>query len=344
MYGLILVEPAQGLAPVDREFYVMQGEFYTAGPLGQEGFQKFSREKLLAERPEYVLFNGRSGALRGDGALRAKAGERIRLYFGVGSHLASNFHVIGGVLDRLYPEGALASEPLRNVQTTIVPPGGSMVAEFTIEVPGTYLLVDHSLTRAIDRGALAELVIEGEPRPDLFSAVNPDLSHTHADFAIYVHGEKMDFESAKYMEEEGSERAHEEHGHSHTTMHMHGGVGDVIHRHKPGQSLGDFLDSIGFALDGGCLTTDAQSAVCNDGSDRWRMFVSGHERSLNPSYVFEDGDRILLTFAPTEEQLEDQLRSLSDESCLYSRTCPERGEPPPENCVADPEVPCVAPL
>lgn len=167
MYGLILVEPRGGLPPVDKEFYVMQGEFYTKGALGEKGLQAFDLAKLMAESPEYYVFNGRVGALTGSNALTAQAGDTIRLFFGVGSHIASNFHVIGGVLDHLYSEGAITSPPQNNVQTTIVPPGGAMMAELTIDVPGKYLLVDHSLTRAVDRGALGELVIEGAERPDI---------------------------------------------------------------------------------------------------------------------------------------------------------------------------------
>ncbi len=171
MYGLIIVEPKEGLEPVDKEFYVMQGELYTSGPLGRKGRQQFSREKLLAEHPEYFIFNGRTGALAGSGALRANVGERIRLYIGVGGFVPSNFHVIGAVFDKVYPEGAINSPPLRNVQTTIIPAGGSAVVEFTVDVPGTYLLVDHSLTRSVDRGALGQLIVEGTERSNIFHEV-----------------------------------------------------------------------------------------------------------------------------------------------------------------------------
>lgn len=171
MYGLILVEPKEGLAPVDREFYVMQGELYTKGSFEEKGHQEFSLEKLQKEQPEYVVFNGRVGAFTGERALNAHVGETVRIFFGVGSHIASNFHVIGAILDKLYPEGDILSSPHRNVQTTIVPPGGAMMAEFTIDVPGKYLLVDHSLSRAIDRGAVGELIIEGSERPEIFKKV-----------------------------------------------------------------------------------------------------------------------------------------------------------------------------
>lgn len=163
MYGLILVEPKEGLAPVDKEFYVMQGEIYIKGKTLEKGHQEFSLEKLQKEKPEYFVFNGKMGGGSGDNALRAKVGEKIRIYFGVGTFVPSNFHIIGGVFDRLYPEGAIISPPLQNVQTTLVPAGGSMMAEFdTADAPpGKYLLVDHALSRAIDKGAVGELFLEG---------------------------------------------------------------------------------------------------------------------------------------------------------------------------------------
>ena len=171
MYGMILVEPKEGLAKVDREYYIMQGEWYTAGKVGEKGHQAFSLEKLQQEQPEYFAFNGRVGALTGENALEANVGETIRIFFGVGSHIASNFHVIGGILDKLYPEGDIISPPHRNVQTTIVPPGGAMITEFRVEVPGKYLLVDHSLSRAIDKGAVGELIVGGLERPEIFQKV-----------------------------------------------------------------------------------------------------------------------------------------------------------------------------
>jgi nitrite reductase (NO-forming) len=170
MYGLILVEPEQGLAPVDREFYVMQGDMYTLGPNGEAGFQSFSMEKMMKEAPEYVVFNGAAGSLVGDRALKAQVGEKIRIFFGVGGpNHTSSFHVIGEIFDTVYPEGA--SEPMHNVQTTLVPAGGATMVEFTVDVPGTYLLVDHSLTRLL-KGAVAQLVVTGPENPDIFQHIS----------------------------------------------------------------------------------------------------------------------------------------------------------------------------
>jgi nitrite reductase (NO-forming) len=169
MYGLIVVEPPGGLAPVDREYYVMQGDFYLEGDRGQPGHQGFAVNKMLDETPTYVLFNGGVGSLTGKNALKAKVGERVRIFFGVGGpNLTSSFHVIGEIFDRIQAEGA--SEFQTNVQTTLVPAGGATVAEFTADVPGTLIIVDHSLGR-LEKGAAAQIVVEGEAKPDIFEPI-----------------------------------------------------------------------------------------------------------------------------------------------------------------------------
>lgn len=177
MYGLILVEPDGGLPPVDREFYVVQGEFYTDGALGAKGFQGFSLSKLLDEEPEYFLMNGMVGALTGSGALKANVNETVRIYFGVGGFVPSSFHVIGEIFDRIYPEGG--TPPVANVQTTLVPAGGATIVEFKVEVPGTYLLVDHWLTHAIDRGAAGHLVVTGDEDREVFSGTSTGAGSGH---------------------------------------------------------------------------------------------------------------------------------------------------------------------
>ncbi len=174
MYGLILVEPEGGLPAVDREYYVMQGEFYTKGRTMARGHQPFDPVKARDERPEYVVFNGRMGSLLGDGALKAKAGERIRLFVGNGGpNLIASFHVIGEIFDAVYSEGGVGREPNRNVQTTMVPAGGATIVEFRADVAGRYLIVDHSLSRALDKGALGSLVVSGPERPEIFKSLSP---------------------------------------------------------------------------------------------------------------------------------------------------------------------------
>jgi nitrite reductase (NO-forming) len=169
------VEPEQGLPRVDREYYVMQGEFYTKGKTLAPGRQALDPAKLSAERPEYVVFNGRMGALLGEGAVKAKVGETVRLYVGNGGpNLISSFHVIGEIFDTVYTEGAVGGAgPARNVQTTLVPAGGAAIVEMTVQVPGRFLLVDHSIVRAMEKGALGILEVAGAERPEVFRTLVP---------------------------------------------------------------------------------------------------------------------------------------------------------------------------
>jgi nitrite reductase (NO-forming) len=169
MYGLILVEPEGGLPPVDREFYVMQGELYTAQPHGTSGMLTDDVTKLLNENPEYFVFNGAAmGLTSEEHMLRANVGETVRIFFGVGGpNFTSSFHVIGEIFDRVYDQASLTSNPLTDVQTTLVPPGGATMVEFKLDVPGRYILVDHALSR-LERGLAAFLMVEGDPNLEIF--------------------------------------------------------------------------------------------------------------------------------------------------------------------------------
>ena len=170
MYGLILVEPEGGLPKVDHEFYVMQGEIYTDGAFGQHGSQEFSVEKLLAERPEYFVLNGSVGALTKLHPMVMKKGETARIFFGDGGpNFTSAFHVIGTIFDKVYDFGGLTSPPLRGIQTVPVPPGGAVVVDFKMPVPGRYVVVDHALAR-MERGLSGLIIVEGRPTPDIFDA------------------------------------------------------------------------------------------------------------------------------------------------------------------------------
>ncbi|WP_410529868.1 copper-containing nitrite reductase [Tamlana sp. I1] len=168
MYGLILVEPEGGLPHVDKEYYIMQGDFYTKGANGERGLQPFDMQKAVDENADYVVFNGKVGALTGDNALTAKVGETVRLFVGNGGpSLVSSFHVIGEIFDKVHIEGGeMINE---NVQTTLIPAGGAAMIEFRVDVPGTFILVDHSIFRAFNKGALGMLKVEGEPNKTIYS-------------------------------------------------------------------------------------------------------------------------------------------------------------------------------
>ncbi|MBI5355050.1 MAG: nitrite reductase, copper-containing [Candidatus Aenigmarchaeota archaeon] len=177
MYGMILVEPKEGLPQVDKEFYVVQGEIYSASKRGEKGMHAFSFEKMQMEQPEYYVFNGKASALTGDNAMKASVGDKVRIYIGVGAFKPSSFHVIGEIFDTVYPEGSF-SDPHKNVQTTFIPAGGAAAVEFKIDVPANYILVDHSLTRTIDKGALAIIQATGPEDKSIFSGTGtPQETH-----------------------------------------------------------------------------------------------------------------------------------------------------------------------
>jgi nitrite reductase (NO-forming) len=183
MFGLILVEPRHGMAHVDREFQIVQSEFYTEGKFGERGPTHFSAEKALNEQPEYVVFNGRVDSLAGAHALQARTGERVRIYFGnAGPNLASSFHVAGELFDTVYGEGGVTPVG-HDVQATAVGPGGATIVEFSPQVAGDYPIVDHALVRSNNKGARGTLSVAGADNRMLFTGTTAQ--------AVYDPGTKL---------------------------------------------------------------------------------------------------------------------------------------------------------
>lgn len=200
MYGLILVEPKDGLSKVDKEFYVMQGDFYTKGKYGQQGTQPFSMEKAIDERPTYVVFNGSVGSMTGDKVIKANVGETVRFFVGNGGpNLISSFHVIGEIFDKVYNEGG--EKYNTNVQTTLVPAGGSTVVEFKLDVPGNYILVDHSIFRTFNKGSLGILNVVGPENKAIYSGKIRDGVYLPEGGAIQNNPEKTQVTTAKTIAE-----------------------------------------------------------------------------------------------------------------------------------------------
>jgi nitrite reductase (NO-forming) len=107
------------------------------------------------------------GSLTRDHKLTAKVGETVRIFFGVGGpNKISSFHVIGEIFDKVYSEGSISSVK-RDVQTTLVAPGGATIVEFKVDYPGNYLLVDHALSRA-GKGLVGMLEVTGEKDPAIY--------------------------------------------------------------------------------------------------------------------------------------------------------------------------------
>ena len=169
MYGVILVEPVGGLPRVDKEYYMMQSEFYTKP--GKKGDTlEFSFENGLMEHPSHVVYNGMAGSLI-KAPLTAKVGDNVRIFFAnAGPNHVASWHIIGEIFDKVWTEGSLTTDPEENVQTTLVPAAGSTMVEFKVEVPGTYLSVDHSIFR-IAKGAVGLLKVEGAEQPDIYKGL-----------------------------------------------------------------------------------------------------------------------------------------------------------------------------
>ncbi|MEZ4532541.1 MAG: plastocyanin/azurin family copper-binding protein [Thermomicrobiales bacterium] len=180
MYGMIIVDPEEPLPAVDHEWSISQSEWYVM-EVGAEdqGVARFDRAGLVDEHPRYVTFNGRTDALRGDNALQMSVGERARIYFvNQGINLVSSFHPIGSHWDLVYPEAATspANVPIRGSQSTLVVAGGGTVVELDALVPSTVILVDHSLVRSFYKGSIGQIVIEGEPDPEIFVSLTREVT------------------------------------------------------------------------------------------------------------------------------------------------------------------------
>ena len=192
MYGLILIEPAGGLPKVDKEYYIMQGEFYTPGEIGDRGLQPFDMKRAINEDPNYVVFNGSTDALLGDGAITAVAGETVRLFIGNGGpNLTSSFHVIGEIFDNVHVEGGSLMN--HNVQTTTIGAGAAAIVDFKVDVPGNLVLVDHAIFRAFNKGALGILVVSGEENEKIYSGVRMEgIYHPEGGTIQSIPVEKID--------------------------------------------------------------------------------------------------------------------------------------------------------
>lgn len=177
MYGGILVDPEIPLPPADREFYVVQSEYYYTE--GADGSVILDRQALTDEDPAAVVFNGTRGAIAGDNALQIDVGDRARFYFvNAGLNLDSNFHPIGSHWDAVWPEGATLNAPIRGSQTTLVPAGGGVVVDLLGQVPSNIILVDHALTRAFDKGAIGVVTVSGAENPEIFAVGESEQEST----------------------------------------------------------------------------------------------------------------------------------------------------------------------
>lgn len=157
---------------------------------------------------------------------------------------------------------------------------------------------------------------------------NSNQVHVHSDFIVYLNGETFDFSDERYM----TSSVQELHAH----VHLHDGDDKVIHRHDHGVTLDEFFDSLGFTLTDECIMADTGEQYCtNEREDlALALFVNGERVWDIDGYVNQEEDRILLYYGLLDdtETLEALKAQITDNSCYYSGTCPERGVAPPESC------------
>lgn len=149
--------------------------------------------------------------------------------------------------------------------------------------------------------------------------------HVHADLMLTIDGERVDLSDDAYQS--SAENA------LHPDLHLHDNEGDILHRHAPDVTLGDFLDSIGISYESGCLARNAQETSCSDANHVLRLYVNGTHVPGIFDYVIQDEDRLLVYDGPDDQSvIETLVDTVSDRACIYSGTCPSRGIPPPESC------------
>lgn len=149
--------------------------------------------------------------------------------------------------------------------------------------------------------------------------------HEHADFKVYLSGKAIDFTQSKYQSSDDNPLDPE--------AHLHDGNGDVTHKHRKGVTLNYFFKSIKMRLDKNCFMTDDGKKYCNDDRNELKFIVNGKANNEFGSYEFSDLDKIVISYGPKGEDISKQIESLTDDACMYSEKCPERGKPPTENCV-----------
>ncbi|MFT7644927.1 MAG: hypothetical protein ACI9BF_000592 [Candidatus Paceibacteria bacterium] len=154
----------------------------------------------------------------------------------------------------------------------------------------------------------------------------PEEVHVHSDFVLFLDGEEIDLSDDKYQ----SDTAHI----MHADIHLHGNDDEVIHRHDHGITLGVFFGSIGFDLTPDCITSDTETLFCTDDYNELMVFVNDERIEDLVNYVNKEEDRILIYFGDKDdsETIKNLLLSITNKSCIYSGTCPERGTAPPESC------------
>lgn len=173
--------------------------------------------------------------------------------------------------------------------------------------------------------ALSYYLLDKKPGHPIGYSNTDEEVHLHSDFEVFLDGRLYDFSNNKYQ----SKAKHIQSEH----IHLHDNVGHIIHRHEHNITLQTFFASLGFDLTDECITTDENATFCSDENNQLQLFVNGQLTNPIANYVNEEEDQILLFYGPPDDDVIDNLLSnVTDEACIYSGTCPERGVAPAESC------------
>src|SRR5690349_11338776 len=167
MYGMVVVEPRNGYpTKVDREYAVVQSEFYTKldpqkRKIDGQPLYVLDGDRVRTKAPTYTVFNGRYNGMV-DHPLPAKPGERVRLFvLNVGPSNTSSFHVVGTIFDRVWFEGNPDNQ-FRGMQTVLLGSSNGAIVEFVIPEEGNYVMVDHHFANA-SQGAIGLIAASNKP-------------------------------------------------------------------------------------------------------------------------------------------------------------------------------------
>jgi len=170
MYGMMIVEPKAGYPTrVDREYAVVQSEFYTRPDpdkrkVDGQPLYLLDLARVRSKAPTYTVFNGRYNGLV-ENPLPAKPGERVRLFvLNVGPSNTSSFHVVGTIFDRVWIDGNPDNQ-FRGMQTVLLGSSSAAIVEFFVPEAGNYAMVDHHFANA-SQGAIGVIAAGAAPGSD----------------------------------------------------------------------------------------------------------------------------------------------------------------------------------
>jgi nitrite reductase (NO-forming) len=199
MYGMMIVEPRGGYpTKVDREYVVIQSEFYTAldsekRKVDGQSLYVLDGARVRSKAPTYTVFNGRYNSMV-DKPLEAKPGERVRLYvLNIGPSNTSSFHVVGAIFDRVWIDGNPDNQ-FRGMQTVLLGSSSSAIVEFVVPEAGTYVMVDHHFANA-SQGAIGLIAAGGMPEGGVNDAEHHNIPATGAPTDPVAVKGKLDFET-----------------------------------------------------------------------------------------------------------------------------------------------------